>query len=79
MGRKSGILDEWCAKVGRNPEEIERSTGIDHDKITGDPLALAAQFHGLGFTQFTFGFGGPDYDLEPVVGPWLRWRDEMNA
>ena len=79
MGRKSQILDDWCAKVGRSPEEIERSTGIDHDKMTGDPLALAAQYHALGFTQFTFGFGGPDYDLEPVVGPWLRWRDEMNA
>ena len=79
MGRKSKILDEWCAKVGRNPDEIERSTGVDHDKISGDPLALATQFHDLGFTQFTFGFGGPDYDLEPVLAPWLRWRDEMNA
>jgi probable F420-dependent oxidoreductase len=78
MGRKSKILDEWCAKVGRAGSEIERSTGIDHDKISGDPLRLAEQFHELGFTQFTFGFGGPDYDLEPVLGPWLRWRDEMN-
>ena len=79
MGRKSRILDEWCAKVGRDPGEIERSTGIDHDRITGDPLALAAQFHDLGFTQFTFGFGGPDYDMEAVLAPWLRWRAEMNG
>jgi probable F420-dependent oxidoreductase len=79
MGRKSKILDEWCTKVGRNPEEIERSTGIDHDKITGDPLELAEEFRNIGFTQFTFGFGGPDYDLEPVLAPWLRWRDETNA
>jgi probable F420-dependent oxidoreductase len=79
MGRKSKILDEWCAKVGRNPEEIERSTQIDHDKISGDPIELAEKFHDIGFTQFTFGFGGPDYDLEPVLAPWLRWRDEVNA
>ena len=78
MGRKSKILDEWCAKVGRDPAEIERSTGIDYEKITGDPVALAEQFHDIGFTQFTFGLNGPDFDMTPVK-PWLTWRDAMNA
>ena len=78
MGRKTRILNEWCEKVGRDPDEIERSTGIDYAKITGDPIKLAAQFHDLGFTQFTFGLNGPDYDMSPVA-PWLAWRDRVNG
>ncbi len=78
MGRKSGILDEWCAKIGRDPSEIERSTGVDYDKIEGDPLQMADQYYELGFTQFTFGLNGPDYDMSPVKA-WLAWRDGKNA
>ena len=26
LARKNRVLDEWCAKVGRDPGEIERST-----------------------------------------------------
>ena len=78
MGRKSGILDDWCTKVGRDPAEIERAIGIDYEKITGNPIALAEQFYGIGFTQFTFGLNGPDYDMSPVK-PWLQWRDRTNA
>ena len=28
FARLSGILDDWCAKVGRNPSEIERTVAI---------------------------------------------------
>ena len=28
MARKSGILDEWCAKIGRDPKAIVRSTSV---------------------------------------------------
>ena len=28
LARKNQILDEWCAKVGRDPNEIERSAQI---------------------------------------------------
>ena len=78
MGRKASILDDWCAKVGRDPAEIERSTQVDYEKITGDPLALGEEYFGLGFTNFTFGLNGPDYDFSPVK-PWLQWRDAKNA
>jgi len=78
MGRKSGILDEWCAKVGRDPAEIERTTQIDYEKITGDPLDLAEEYYSLGFTNFSFGLNGPDYDVTPVK-PFLEWRDRKNV
>lgn len=78
MRHKSRVLEKWCAEVGRDPGEIERSVGIDSGRITGDPLELAEAYHELGVTQFTFGLNGPDYDFSPV-GPWLRWRDEKNA
>lgn len=78
MGRKAEILTDWCAKVGRNPSEIERSTQVDYEKITGDPLELGEEYLSLGFTNFTFGLNGPDYDFAPVE-PWLSWRNEKNA
>jgi Luciferase-like monooxygenase len=34
MKRKSDILDDWCAKVGRDPAEIQRSTTIS--RLTGE-------------------------------------------
>jgi probable F420-dependent oxidoreductase len=78
MKHKSQVLDNWCAEVGRDPADIERSVGIDAGRVTRDPAALAEEFHALGFTQFTFGLNGPDYDFGPVK-PWLQWRDEMNS
>jgi probable F420-dependent oxidoreductase len=78
MAHKSRVLDEWCAKVGRDPSEVERSVGIDHGRISGDPTERAEQYYAAGFTQFTFGFSGPVYDLSPVR-PWLAWRDRKNA
>jgi len=78
MGRKSRILDDWCARIGRDPAGIERATGIDVDKIEGDPIELTERYHAIGFTQFTFGLNGSDYDLSPLE-PWLEWRDAKNA
>ncbi len=72
--RKSGILDDWCREVGRDPGEIERSVGLTdpEDLIAGD-LFVAA-----GATQLTFGVSGPDYDLS-YVQRWLDWRDRHNS
>jgi len=73
MQRKSGILDEHCAAVGRNPAEIEKSTEIG--KATeADANALAD----LGVSLFTIGISGPDYDLSGVR-QWLNWRDARNG
>ena len=42
LARKNRILDEWCAKVGRDPGEIERSTNARSgpDKLGEQLLAL---------------------------------------
>jgi len=72
---KLGVLRTWCEKEGRNFDDIEVSIGFQRPE---DALAQADDFHALGVRQFTFGVGGPDYDLAPVL-PWLKWRDSVNA
>ena len=69
LRRKSGILAEHCAAVGRDPGQIERSVGVD-----GPPADAAEELVEAGATLFTIGIGGPDYDLS-VVQEWVRWRD----
>jgi alkanesulfonate monooxygenase SsuD/methylene tetrahydromethanopterin reductase-like flavin-dependent oxidoreductase (luciferase family) len=74
FARKSGILDDWCGKAGRDPSEIERSVGLsDPQDFDAGEAYLAA-----GAGQLTFGVSGPDYDLSNVQ-PWLDWRDRKNA
>lgn len=69
---KCGVLDDWCAKVGRDPAEIERSCGVN-----GSPEEQAADYLEAGASLFTIGVGGPDYDLG-LVRDWVAWRDEHN-
>lgn len=71
---KSAILDEWCAKVGRNPAEIERSI------LTGDPAVVAAadDYADRGITHIIFGVTGPEFNLD-AVRALLAWRDKRNA
>ncbi len=70
---KNEVLDGWCREAGRDPSEIERSTGIDSKNIEGADALIEA-----GATQLTIGFGGPDYDLA-VVDEWVAWRDARNS
>lgn len=32
----------------------------------------------MGFTHFTLGYNGPDWDVT-TAADWLAWRDEHNA
>ena len=72
---KNEVLDAHCRAIGRDPAEIERSTGIRRggwdDTAAGDALVEA------GATLITFGVGGPDYDLA-FLDRWVEWRDEAN-
>lgn len=71
--RKSAILDDWCAKVGRNPAEIERTASIDPDEIPGS-LDTWAQ---AGATHLILGMGDPwDFGL---IERLVRWRDSQNG
>ena len=71
---KHEVLDDWCAKIGRDPGEIERSAGLrgSGPEEGGQPL------YEVGTRLFTIGVGGPDFDLAPVKD-WVWWRDELNA
>jgi probable F420-dependent oxidoreductase len=73
--RKSGILDDWCATVGREPSEIARSVGVDTDQVD-DLDALFADLEAAGIDEVTLGRGGPDYDFTKVVD-FVAWRDSV--
>lgn len=64
-----GVLDEWCAKVGRDPSEIERtvSTGADDQHSAQDYLEAGA-------THIIVGMHHP-FDLSPLQ----RRLDERDA
>ena len=68
MRRKSAVLDDWCAKVGRDPGEIERSTFVH------DHLHELDAFVDAGITHLVVGAGGPDFDLGPLR-KLVAWRD----
>jgi alkanesulfonate monooxygenase SsuD/methylene tetrahydromethanopterin reductase-like flavin-dependent oxidoreductase (luciferase family) len=73
MKRKSDILDEWCAKVGRDPKEIVRSTSIGMmrgGKVDPEPFVKA------GFSHFVVHARGPDWDLAGLREA-LAWRDSV--
>ncbi len=75
IAHKNRVLDDWCARIGRNPDEIERSCGPAggrfHDATGADALVAA------GVTQLTLGLGGPDLDLR-FLADWVAWRDQRN-
>lgn len=67
LKHKSEVLARHCAEVGRDPATIERSTSW--------PGAEAAtDFVDAGFSLFTVGTNGPDYDLHEVAAA-VAWRD----
>lgn len=70
---KNSVLDDWCAKVGRDPGDIERSIGVNPAHLDKAEGWLAA-----GADEITLGLNGPDYDMA-VVEDWLAWRDDVNA
>ncbi len=63
------LKHRWCKEIGRDPKEIERSIGIDIDRIDKADDLLEA-----GATEVTLAVNGPSYDLSPVKD-WISWRD----
>jgi probable F420-dependent oxidoreductase len=61
FAKKNAILDEWCAKVGRNPAEIERTVAISPGNIDEwESLVEAGASHLIVMT-------GDPFDLDAVA------------
>lgn len=73
LRHKNKVLDDWCAKVGRDPAEIERSSGVSGKR----PVPAAEAAYEVGTRLFTVGVGGPDYDLG-TLRDLVAWRDDRN-
>jgi probable F420-dependent oxidoreductase len=71
-------LTRHCEAIGRDPHEIEWSVGLQPDDIDRFLREDADAYLAMGFTQFTLGFGGPDWPVENGRA-FLEWRDRMNA
>ncbi|MCA1716190.1 MAG: LLM class F420-dependent oxidoreductase [Actinobacteria bacterium] len=72
-GRKSKVLDGWCERVRRDPNEIERSVLIRPNRMKN-----ADAYVENGITHLMLGFTGPDYDLSPLR-ELIAWRDSRNG
>ncbi len=73
LRRKSGILRQHCADVGRDPGEIELSVGTPR----GEPAAVGPALIEAGATLFTVGLDGPDFDDLVPLKAWVDWRDSL--
>lgn len=72
--RKNRVLDDWCATVGRDPAEIERTVSISREQDV--PHNLDA-YHSAGATHFILPMGLPaDY---AKVAALVSWRDTVNG
>lgn len=70
---KMQVLNDWCAEIGRDPNEIERAcgTGVFASSKMRDEYVKA------GATHFIMGMSGI-WD-ENAVEDLVRWRDSRNA
>ena len=70
-------LQGHCADVGRSIDEIEMGLGVEPEDVGRFIDKEAPALLEMGFTQFTLGFNGPDWDVS-AGERWLAWRDEIN-
>ncbi|MEE6165567.1 MULTISPECIES: LLM class F420-dependent oxidoreductase [unclassified Mycolicibacterium] len=75
---KAQVLGEHCASVGRDPETIVRSAGVQDNGGIDAMLAEADALADLGVTILTIGVNGPDYNLSSAEA-LVRWRDGRNG
>jgi hypothetical protein len=70
----NAVLDEWCARVDRDPAAIERSV------LLTDPaeVARADDYLASGYTHLIVGADGPGAALDPLRR-LVAWRDRLAA
>jgi probable F420-dependent oxidoreductase len=73
ISHKNRVLDDWCAKVGRDPRQIERSV-----QIFGAQLDKLDEYVDAGVTHFIAASPGPDYDLSDL-NKLIAWRDARQS
>ena len=75
LAHKNEVLDGWCAQVGRDPGEIERSA----DAQGKGPEEVGEGLVGVGTRLVTLSSNSDDgFDLG-LLRSWLEFRDEQNA
>ncbi len=66
---KNGVLNDWCAEVGRSPAEIERTASVNTGNVPNDLDAFAK----AGATHMIMGMSQPwNFNL---IEQLVRWRD----
>lgn len=74
LTHKNEVLNTWCAEVGRDPREIERSTAA-----SDGPDGVGEALTGIGERLITLSVDGDaGYDLA-LTRDWVQYRDEFNA
>jgi probable F420-dependent oxidoreductase len=71
---KNSVIDAHCARLGRDPSEIERSIA----GIRSADHALLDGYLEAGVTHLIMGIGGPDWDLS-LLPKLLAWRDSRRS
>lgn len=73
IAHKLQVLDNWCAELGRNPKEIERSCGTNATDSDEQRDALV----NAGVTHLILGIGTPwDFD---AVRRLVSWRNSRRG
>jgi probable F420-dependent oxidoreductase len=78
LAHKIGVLQTWCAEVGRDPGEIELSTGVSVRGLGTDRIAVLEKHYELGVRLVQASIGGPDFDYPPGER-LLAWRDSARV
>ena len=70
----SGVLDEWCAKTGRDPAQIERSV-----LLAGRPqVEMADEYLAQDITHLIVGVNEPGAGLD-LLRELVAWRDAQTG
>jgi probable F420-dependent oxidoreductase len=78
MAHKLGVLRTWCDEVGRDPDEIELSTGVSVRGLGTDRITVLEKHYELGVRLMQASITGPDFDYQPVKN-LLAWRDSAGV
>jgi len=74
---KVAALLKWCHRHDRDPKSIEWGLGVEPNDLARFLSEDAPTYVQMGFTQFTLGFNGPQWNVS-AGADWLAWRDRVN-